>query len=439
MHHAIKSCLRHFILLLPILVSGEVVADDVGELFEFDGFASFVYAKALDSDEGSVGGIGQEGEYRDLNRLGFRMYSDFGDGLAFTAQLTANGSDDYDPEIDQLFIDIDLLANVQLTIGKFRPPIFLYSDVLDVGYAYPWITPPDVVYDPDLNPFKSLEGFKLKYLAEMGPYWTSELVLFLGDSRDPFVVSDVGLDSELVVDDGYGLSWSVSHKWLTLRALYFVADTSTDITTNEDVSELIFGADLDNPADGAVEAIELLVGNTLGQTVNFRDNFLWEQDPSKYLGLGMMLDFERYFVISEATRIDVDTNVAAPRQDSYYATIGRRFPGDWSLFLTYGVDNNTATEEVWTQFDPYIGADGLLGGALDNILIVARDTTRETVKNLQDFDIKYLNYGVRWNVYPSTSLKFELLTREYRNFESDQGSKVEREPSAIRIALDLVF
>ena len=428
-----------FLLAVIASLNSVYATSAESETMQLDGFASFVYSKAIDKKEGDAGRISTEGEYRDDNQFGIRLYKSLNDGVALTIQLTANGASDYKLEIDQLFLNFDLNGNTLLSVGKIRPPIFLYSEVLDISHAYPWIQPPDAVYDPSLNPFKSLEGFKLQHVAEIGPYWTSELVFFMGDTRDPFVVTDVGLDSELVVDNGYGVSWLINHKWLSLRALYFTADTSADITSNAEVAELLFGTDPLDKSDGAIELLSLLVSQTAGRQVSFIEHFVWEEDPSTYLGFGAMLDFERYFAIMEATRIDVDTNIAAPRQDSYYLTLGHKLPEDWTVYATYGVDNNTATKKVWEQFNPYIGANGALNGALDGVLTVARSTVKTRVKQLQDFDIKYLNLGTRWDVTHSMSFKFELMLRQYRNYNSDLGRVHERDPAAVRFGLDLVF
>ncbi len=42
--------------------------------------------------------------------------------------------------------------NLQLKVGRLQTPLFALSDVLDVGYAYPWISAPQQVYKSWLSP-----------------------------------------------------------------------------------------------------------------------------------------------------------------------------------------------------------------------------------------------------------------------------------------------
>ncbi|NRB41110.1 MAG: hypothetical protein HRU20_22000 [Pseudomonadales bacterium] len=94
----------------------------------FSGFATVAYGKTVSDYE--------EGNFRDFNKFGLRLDADLQDDLTLTAQMTANGDDDYELDIDWLFATYYFTPSLALSVGKVRAPLFMYSDFLDVGYAY---------------------------------------------------------------------------------------------------------------------------------------------------------------------------------------------------------------------------------------------------------------------------------------------------------------
>ena len=179
----------------------------------FSGFASFYYGKALsDADEGgTTEGLGQEGEYRDFNKLGLRMDVDLEEKLSFTAQAIAKGKNDYDLEFDWINATFAITPDLTVSVGRMRLPIFMYSDYIDVGYAYQWVAPPHSVYG--VPSFTAYEGANIRWVADMGGDWTSDLVVYAGNIEE----EEENVGTTLTFEDGAGFTWSVDREWLTLR------------------------------------------------------------------------------------------------------------------------------------------------------------------------------------------------------------------------------
>jgi hypothetical protein len=425
----------------------------------FAGFASLVYAKTItdDTKEGTFYGMSNDGEYRDFNKLGFRMDVDMKDNLTFTAQVLAQGAENYDPTFDWIFATYQIHPEVAISAGRIRVPVFMYSDYIDTSYAYQWIEPPIAVYNLAQTPFRSIEGIKLAYTTNMGD-WTSELLLWGGKGEDDFTES--GVDADLILEDSLGAAWTVGYDWLSLRGFYFMADSSLDITTNTNVNALMGGLDSLETA--------ISIGSGGAKNPDFDDALLWENDPGEFYGLGISMDFESFFIISEVTRIDVkgkESNLVAPTLDSYYITGGVRLPAQWTLSLTFSGDKDHVDEKTFEQFDafqtdinnltvtlPFVDSqlallpqtpEVLAQRAGVQALIAATPqlqalpgAVKATVYSQQDFKSKETTLSARWDFHRSAALKLEYIMDEREGqFLSGQTLK----PQALRVGLDLVF
>lgn len=412
-----------------VLASTNALAEKTD--FDFAGFASLAYGKAIsDKKEGSMYALNADGEYRDFNKLGFRLNADMHNNLTFTAQLLAQGADDYQPTFDWIFATYQLNPELAVSVGRIRVPVFMYSDTLDTSYAYPWIEPPKSVYNLSQTPFKSMEGVKFAYTTMMAD-WSSELLVFTGHAQDRFTES--GVDADLILENATGVAWTVGYDWLSLRAFYFQADTSLDITTNSDIKTLIT----------AVTAVQTSARTELGSSkVNLTDALLWEKDPGAFYGLGASLDFQQVFIITELTSINVkgdDSNFVTPNMYSAYVTAGVRLPSDWSLSLTYLRDIDHANKKTWKQFNPVIAQLSQLPPSVSIATLIAQLQGTQTavekeVKNQQDYSSKGLTLAARWDFHPSASFKAEYLVEERA-----YGSAKSKIPQAVRIGLDFAF
>ncbi len=411
-----------------------VFADDVD--ITFAGFASLVYAKTISDDkkEGPIYGISDEGEYRDFNKLGFRVKADMQDNLSLTAQVIANGSDNYDPTFDWLFATYKIHPEIALSVGRFREPLFIYSDFLDASYAYQWLEPPQVVYENSAF-FKSIEGLKLAYTTTMGE-WASELLVWGGNSKAPYEFRDSGLSGDIVAEEQIGLAWTVEREWLLLRGFYFTAETSTDVTTLPPVlQDIVVGSG--GPFGISIAGVENAVLGATGKKPDFLAAFLQEKDELNYSGLSAAFEFEQFFILSEFTRVlhpsSSSSLLAAKKTDSYYITGGVRLPAEWTLSLTVGESKAIVDRDAWEQFIPYFG---VAGGALDPLLIPYASAMKGLIETMQNKTAQSTVLSARWDFHPSAALKLEYLQDDRKDALTAQKQV---RPEAFRIGLNFEF
>jgi hypothetical protein len=115
------------------------------EKFKINGFAS-VAAGMANNDADFMG-------YK--NELNWEPDSIFGiqgtftpvDKLEATVQLTTSGSNDWDVKAEWAYLAYTFDNGSKIRGGKLRVPFYMYSDYLEVGYAYPFVRPSVDVYN----------------------------------------------------------------------------------------------------------------------------------------------------------------------------------------------------------------------------------------------------------------------------------------------------
>lgn len=402
---------------------------------EFAGFASFVYAKGLDGDEGTIatpaGDIINEGEYRDFGKLGLRMDAVLVDEIRFAAQMVAYGNKDYEPDFDWIYTRFHLTPEVRLDVGKTRVPLYMYSDFIDVSYAYQWLVPPTSVYGRSF--FRTLEGGKISYLTGFGE-WSSDLQLFTGKTEESF--SATSMDFTVGVDDVKGVAWTVDREWLALRLIYAELDITLDGFTA--VDDLLGGLAL---IEAGINVNAPLLSLPLLDTRILKEDLLLRDDRNQYTGLGVTLRFDPVFIASEVTQSRFDDNLATGNKSAGYLMLGTKLPGRWSLSVTCSVSdqepNAAIVRRVNRMTAPYMGTP------LEPAAQMVRDSVDGAVAQAQDLKTTQYILGARWDFHPAASLKLEYVQEDddgvlfdTATFTKDDTS---RNPQAYLLGLDLVF
>lgn len=405
----------------------------------FAGFASFGYAKAIDDapktnpytqqEVSGLQGMTEEGEYRDYNKFGFRLDVDLDDKLSFAAQMFVDGTTDYDPQFDWIYLNYAITPSINISVGRMVLPLYMYSDYFDVGYAYQWIRPPDAVYGGGNN-VKTGDGIRVTWRSDMGSEWSSLLTVWSTPSEQEIL--SMGVPIELSTNNSLGLSWEIERRWLTVKMLY----SSTYLTSNMPIglNYLISGqlqkAGVTNPGyNPAVPSTSF--------DQRFADQLEWKDDNAKFTSLGVNLDFEHFFSTAEFTNAkftDNADNYAGNHLRSWYVMVGTRLPSNWSIAFTYSEDNDdinaSMAEELANAFIDTWGSRGTNEANSDAELRAVTDFLKES----QQRDTENYTLSSRWDFHPQAAFKMEYLYSKLL-----QGNTPERTPSAFRVAIDLVF
>ena len=247
------------------------------------------------------------------NRLGLQISADINDRMGFTAQLLARAvPDNFNTEADWAFVSYDINNDVQVRAGKVKLPTFLTSDYIEVGYAYPWVRPPQEVYS--LSPITSLSGIDILWTVPVGdstlliqPYYgNSSGTGFVTGMQAPYInqaISDNGGTPFIQPGDEVefeakglgGINLALATEIGTFRVGYLTTDVSSDFSAG--------------PID---------------------------EDKATFVSAGMNIDYNNFVGYAEwASRDEEDAaELGFPDQEAWYVTAGYRF-GPWLPSITY--------------------------------------------------------------------------------------------------------
>ena len=407
---------------VAILSSANTAADDNGIDVDFSGFASVIFGQTItDKDEGQVYDIPTDLTLNDFNKLGLRLDVDLKHNLTFTTQFIAYGRDDYSPKIDWLNVSYNFSPEMTLTAGRSRIPFSFYSDVLDVGYAYVWIDPPKAVYTTEA--VRSVDGLSFRYTADISDEWASDLGMWVGNNEQNLA----GIDLTFSVKDMVGVSWAVAHQWLTMRVAYSTGRSTLgfDITQRPLNPADPTGSTVGDMFEKLQEALPDQNFNAIINDVNM------EEKRIQWLSIGMMMEFDEIFFISEASQQRIDDVLPYGDVDSVYATLGFNLPASLTLALTYSYDSKKADDAAIKNFDKAIvGAPATpeVQGA-----VFATSAVLDGIKARTGRQQNTFNVTTRWDFHPQADLKFEYMYQERRQINLDQN------PQSLRMALDVIF
>ena len=137
------------------LLTASLILANVGQASEWadrttiSGFSSAIFQ--VSNDAVSYNGIHDSGISHNgsfaSTRFGININSKVNDKISLASQLiSSEDNDSYNTKIDWAFISYQLSENMSLRTGKVKYPVGIANEYVSVGYAYPWIAPPQVFY-----------------------------------------------------------------------------------------------------------------------------------------------------------------------------------------------------------------------------------------------------------------------------------------------------
>jgi hypothetical protein len=292
--------------LLPLafcIAGAPAFALDQGE-YSLNGFGTAAITRLGGASDAK--GYGIHGQTTDswrgdqLSKLGGQFRYGLTDELSATVQAVAKAQEDT-WKVDVTWAYLAYEINDQLTVraGRMRPNSFMYSETLDIGYSYPWLRLPDVVYSQ--MPIVNYDGIDALY----------SLPLSFGS---------------LDFQGSYG-------------------------QTND---EKVYIGALDDNVD--LDAKEELIGSvtlTTGEYGNLRYSYMQTnarvddgpESTSRFKSLGYQYDNGTWLTNAEAT----NRRATDSTDDAFYIMAGRRF-GDFLPHVTYAQwdQRDAGRESSWS-------------------------------------------------------------------------------------------
>ena len=288
------------------------------QAIQFDGFMTVGAAQIVDiedkhKDHVYLGGLGDRGITNDLSfekdtRFGLQISSDITEKMSVVAQLLGRGDQgNFNAIIEWAYIDYEFHKTTSVHAGKIKQPVYLVNDYVEVGYAYPWIRPPQEVYLMN-NPLNTVNGIELLLQFPVGP-GTLSFQPYLGSNRDDIPNAEGAF---FEAENIYGIDIKYAGRGYTAHASNF----KCDVTTQGGFTM----------ADGSGTAT--IAGDV---TVDLNGSGVCNVSAA-----GFNLDLANIVVYAEWTKRTTTEELSRPFGDTeaYYATVGYRF-GKWLPHITF--------------------------------------------------------------------------------------------------------
>lgn len=297
------------------------------------------------------------------------------DGVSFTGQLMSKQNYDrtWTPTVALAFAKFKLAEDLDVRVGRLRPPIYLMSDYLDVNYANTWVRPPVELYSQ--APIDNMDGVDMLWQPTTGDLsWLIQP--YFGHSRP-----DMPDGVELELDNMMGLNVSSSLGDFTVRASYLY----TEVTLHSDGLKAAINALSDPAGLCGIDPIACRQAASL------------ETDASdaSFAALGASWDNGQYFVSSELGKRS--TQSLFPDSTSWYVTGGTRI-GKWTPYVTYASSTNDSEKRFSGSSSAVIIPPGVPAGAVINGITTA-------LLQSTPMDQQTASLGLRYDLNKNVALK----------------------------------
>lgn len=299
-----RKALLSSAVLSALITTGSVQA------IEFDGFLTAGFSvhdqEAVTGQPPTVylDGVTDDVSFDNDSKFGLQITADVSEDMQAVAQILAAGADEnYDLDVEWAYLDYTLNENFSLRGGKVKEPVFLISDYFEVGYAYPWIRPPQEVYRN--NPINTINGMEILMQTNMGGFNLS-FQPYLGSNSD--AIPGTQGAGTFNAENFFGAALQLAHPSFTFQVSFL----NTDVYTSGFVpfSSMLpgFGTNLN---DGSV-------------TTNLFN--LAASGEAELASAGVSWDVSNFVGYAEYVSRDISGTVSSlfPDQDAYYVTLGYR-------------------------------------------------------------------------------------------------------------------
>jgi len=321
---------------------------------EFDGFLSAGFATHDQEDATYLDTVTDDIRFDNDSKFGLQITADVAQNMQAVAQVLAAGSDEnFDLDIEWAYLDWALTDSLSIRGGKVKEPVFLISDYIEVGYAYPWIRPPQEVYRN--NPINTINGLEALYQADVGGM-SLTLQPYVGTNTEA-VPGQPGLTFD--ASNFFGASLQLASRSFTLQVSFL--DTDVGVSGSTGVVDTLTGFPIPFASTGT----------------------------ASLASIGFSSDVKNIVVYSEYVTRDIEADTGTPMdslfpdQDAWYVTLGYRI-GNYLPHIT--IANSEA--------EP-------LAGASPSPLTPSPGASQDSI-----------TLGVRYEINDSAAFKFEVQSIE---------------------------
>lgn len=324
------------------------------------GFASFAAGTVLQGDAfladyPNTGVYDNDWSFTPDSTIGIQLKTDIADNYSFIVQVVSNSASGGDMELEWAYLNYQYQPDLAIQVGRKHLPLYYYSDVYDIGYAYNWIRPPSDNYTWQIS---SYNGVSLNYEPVITE-WDALFSIYFGreDSEQNRLLTYLEVNKA-----------PVDETWKNIVGM--VAEISNE---NFEIRAAMMGSELDRINNGTVthQNVDQVFS---GLSVNFYYNaFSVLTEFNRYQRKDNDIDVSTYMVslaykiadfTPHITHSEFKQKMVLNKREHHYTT---------SVGVRWDIENNIALK---LQYDktidegmgaPILGDGELLSIALDMV------------------------------------------------------------------------
>lgn len=341
------------------------------------------------------------------SRLGLQLDLDFHNPLHATVQWVArdHAGDFFEQNLERAFLKWSPRSDLDFRFGRIGTPGFLLADYRNVGYAFPWMRPPQEFYS--LVVPNHLDGGSITWKRPVGDGHLS-FVNLVGRS-----LTQVPLSADLdLLMSGTSLIYE-NNDW-RIRLDY----VRVEYLTESQNTRLL--AALHDPG----------VNGVWSSAANLARNLSTKHKALHYGSLGVAYDNGIWLAQGEAAYIDTSAtqqtaNALLPNLFNGYLSLGRRI-GRFTPYVLFSMTQDIGgTQTIPAPATFQNGLDALFG----TVSVVTYQSNQ-----------KSLSLGMRWDFYENTALKIDWNHAWFGHRASTSGTpSLQEEANALSLGIDFVF
>ncbi|MDO6694543.1 hypothetical protein Q4574_14700 [Aliiglaciecola sp. 3_MG-2023] len=348
----------------------------------FSGFARVVMGH-LDDENAEYVGYDNSISFDQQSLLALQADYTFSEQLSLTAQVIGHTAEQRASGLEWLYLTYTPTDTaLQIKLGKQRIPFFNYSDSIDVGFAYPWLTLPQQFYDTAF--FSTFEGVLANY-QYVYDAWVMNFEGYWGYYDDKIYLATGEIDTK--VTGLYGFNTSASYNGFTFRAAYNQGNANLTLP-------------------GAAQFVDVL--NQYGFSQNAES--LNPDGLIHFYQLSANYENVDYFVRSEVAKMKGESG-PVPDIDSFYISVGYNFY-PYTIYISYG------ERDVYYEHGP----NEIPYGISDELDYLAA-TYESVLSGFPDDKNKGTKIGLRWDWRYNVALKGEVTYVDAEKVSNDFALK----------------
>lgn len=243
-------------------------------------------------------------DFTNRSLAGLQFNAEMYKNVDFSLTLLMEGADEYIAHTDWFYITYSATQDTSFRFGRLKVPFFMVSNYIDIGHAYPWVSPPPEVYDVRMA--KSADGMEYIYDTDLfGGTFLFDAYVGTGKHHQ-------------------NLSASFIHDPTVNTANYTTGDK-----INYNLHDLVgFETSLSS------DSVTFRIGHY--QSKFNTTEFNIENSKMRFNSVGLIIDWKNFLLYSEYITRESEDNVQFlfPDQNSGYLTLGYKI-SDFLPYITF--------------------------------------------------------------------------------------------------------